>query len=59
MDYAPKDKKAFIESLTHEQFLKVQKFFETMPTLKHDVVIENPNTGKESTVTLQGMNSFF
>ena len=46
MDYAPKDKKAFIESLTHEQFLKVQKFFETMPTLKHDVVIKNPNTGK-------------
>jgi len=59
MDYSQKDKKAFIDSLSHDQFLKVQKFFETMPTLKHDVVIKNPNTGKESTVTLQGMNSFF
>jgi hypothetical protein len=59
MDYSQKDKKAFIESLTHEQFLKIQTFFETMPQLKHDVEIKNPKTGVESKVSLTGLNSFF
>ena len=59
MDYSPKDKLAFLESLTHSQFEKVQQFFETMPTLKHEVEIENPNTKVKSTITLSGMNDFF
>ena len=59
MDYAMKDKLAFIDSLNHEQFEKIQNFFETMPTLKHEVHITNPKTKKKSTVTLSGMNDFF
>ena len=59
MDYSMKDKLAFIDSLNHEQFEKIQNFFETMPTLKHEVHITNPNTKKKSTVTLSGMNDFF
>ena len=59
MDYSQKDKLAFLESLSHTQFEKVQKFFETMPTLKHEVEITNPKTNVKSTVTLAGMNDFF
>ena len=59
MDYSSKEKLAFLESLPHTQFEKVQQFFETMPTLKHEVEIENPNTKIKSTITLQGMNDFF
>ena len=54
-----KDKKAFLESLNHDQFAKIQTFFETMPTLKHEVEVTNPKTKVKSTVTLEGMNSFF
>ena len=59
MDYSSKEKLTFLESLTHSQFEKVQQFFETMPTLKHEVEIENPKTKVKSTITLQGMNDFF
>ena len=59
MDYSVKDKKDFLESLNHEQFEKIQQFFETMPQLKHEDEVTNPKTGVKSKVTLEGMNSFF
>ena len=59
MDYSIKEKKEFVGSLNHEQFEKIQNFFQTMPTVKHEIEVENPNTEVKSTVTLQGMNSFF
>ena len=58
-DYSYKDKIEFLDSLTHEQFEKIQQFFETMPSLKKDVEVTNPNTKVTSTVTLQGVQSFF
>ena len=58
-DYTDNDKKTFLESLNHDQFQKIQTFFETMPTLKHKVEVTNPKTKVKSTVTLEGMNSFF
>ena len=59
MDYTAKDKKEFLESLDHKQFEKLQVFFETMPSLKHEVEITNPKTNVKSTVTLSGINAFF
>ena len=59
MDYTLKEKMTFLESLSHQQFEKMQKFFETMPSLKHDIEVTNPKTNVTSTVTLQGMNDFF
>ena len=59
MDYSQKDKLSFLESLNHQQFEKIQTFFETMPTIKHDIEVENPKTGVKSTMTLSGMNDFF
>ena len=59
MDYTDKEKKDFIENLNHNQFEKIQQFFETMPTVKHEVEVTNPNTKVVSKVELEGMNSFF
>ena len=59
MDYSDKDLKEFLDSLNHEQFEKLQTFFETMPSLKQDIEVTNPKTNVTSTLTLQGLNSFF
>ena len=49
----------FLESLTSEQFTKLQDFFETMPRLSHTMTVTNPNTKKKNKITLEGLNSFF
>ena len=49
----------FLESLTQQQFMKLQEFFDTMPKLKHDIVLIHPKTKKKKTITLEGLNSFF
>ena len=59
MDYSDKEKRAFLESLSHQQFEKLQSFFETMPSLKHDIEVTNPKTEVTSTLTLRGLSSFF
>ena len=58
-DFSKKDLKVFLESLTSEQFLKVQKFFETMPRLRHKFEVINPKTKKKNEVTLEGLQAFF
>ena len=59
MDYSMKERKSFLDSLNHQQFEKLQNFFETMPTLKQDIEVTNPKTKVTSTLTLQGLASFF
>ena len=49
----------FLEQLNSTQFKEVQKFFETMPKLSHEIEVENPETKVKSTVTLEGLASFF
>ena len=58
-DFSKKDLKTFLESLTSEQFLKVQKFFETMPRLRHKIEVINPKTKKKNEITLEGLQAFF
>ena len=58
-DFSKKDLKVFLESLTSEQFLKVQKFFETMPRLRHKIQVTNPKTKKKNEITLEGLQAFF
>ena len=62
--YDPKDQTKkeltdFIEQLTTDQFKHVQKFFDTMPKLKHEITVKNPKTKKENKITLTGLNDFF
>jgi hypothetical protein len=58
-DQTKKELTEFIESMNTTQFKDVQKFFDTMPKLKHEVKVKNPKTKKESKVTLTGLNDFF
>ena len=59
IDYSNKDKKDFLESLNHEQFEKIQTFFDTMPTVKYVTEVTNPKTKVKSEIIIEGMNSFF
>jgi hypothetical protein len=49
----------FIEQLNTKQFAELQKFFDTMPKLKHVVKVENPKTKVKSDILLQGLSDFF
>ena len=59
VDSTKKELVEFIEQLNTKQFAEVQKFFDTMPKLKHTVTVKNPKTEVESEVTLIGLNDFF
>ena len=58
-DQTKKELTEFIESMNTAQFKKIQKFFDTMPKLKHEIKVKNPKTKKESKITLTGLNDFF
>ena len=49
----------FLNNLNSEQFGKIQKFFETLPKLSHDITYTCPVCGKKHEKTLEGLNSFF
>ena len=58
-DSTKKELVKFIEQLNSNQFGKIEEFFDTMPKLSHDIEVVNPNTEVKSTVTLEGLASFF
>ena len=58
-DCTKKEVTDFLESMNSSQFKEIEKFFETMPRLSHEVKVTNPNTKVESTVVLEGLASFF
>lgn len=49
----------FLEQMNTVQFKQIEKFFETMPKLSHEITFINPKTKVESTVVLEGLSSFF
>ena len=58
VDMSDKDLTEFIESLSTDQFMKMTKFFETMPRLRHTIEVKNPKTEVTSEVMLEGIQSF-
>tara|TARA_Y100001963_G_C6780753_1_gene449702 strand:+ start:235 stop:945 length:711 start_codon:yes stop_codon:yes gene_type:complete len=58
-DCTKKELVSFVEQLNSSQFKEVEKFFDTMPKLSKEIEVENPNTKVKSTVTLEGLSSFF
>jgi len=58
-DYTKEELDKFIESISSASFKKIQKFYETMPKLMHEVEIENPKTKVKSKITLSGLSDFF
>ena len=58
-DSTKKELIEFIEQLNTQQFQSIQKFFDTMPSLKHEITVKNPKTKVENQVLLSGLNDFF
>ncbi len=54
-----KEFRTFVDSLTSKQFEQIQQFYVTCPKLSHSFKVKNPNTGKESSYTIEGLQSFF
>ena len=54
-----KELEDFVDQLNTKQFKLIEDFFATMPKLSHKVKVMNPETNVESTVTLEGLASFF
>lgn len=49
----------FLESLSNKQFESIQGFFETSPSLEHQISVKNPKTGEITNVTISGLSNFF
>ena len=58
-DVSKKEVIDFLEQMNSIQFKEIEKFFETMPKLSHNLTVTNPTTGVESEVVLEGLSSFF
>ena len=58
-DSTKKELVEFLEGLSQKAFLKIKKFFDTMPQLRHEVEVTNPKTGIVSKVTFKGLQDFF
>jgi hypothetical protein len=58
-DVTKKELVDFLDQMNSNQFKQIEKFFETMPKLRHEVELTNPNTKVESKVVLEGLSSFF
>ena len=59
VDFNDKELDTFLDSLNSKQLEGVQKFFETMPKLRHEITVTNPKTKKKNKVTLEGLDAFF
>jgi len=57
-NYTEKEIDGFMETLTNVVITQIQKFFENMPRLRHEMKYVNSN-GKEQTFVVEGMRTFF
>lgn len=57
-EYEQADIDAFMDGMTGEVIQDIQRFFETMPKLRHEMQYTNKE-GKEKTFVIEGMKSFF
>ena len=57
-DFTTKELRDFFDQLSTDNFTKIEEFFDTMPKLSHTVKVKNPNTGVESDIVLEGLQSF-
>lgn len=49
---------AWIDQLNHDQFKKIEAFFETMPKLKTAISMCCPGCSKKDTIEIEGLQSF-
>ena len=58
-DFTEKELDEFLDGFTTEALKKIKIFFDTMPRLRHEIEVENPETKVKSKVVLEGLRSFF
>ena len=58
-EFTFKEARDWVEGLTNSQFSMIQKFFNTMPTLRHTLKVTNPKTKKVNDITIEGLADFF
>jgi hypothetical protein len=58
-DISKEELTEFFDSMTREQFSKVQKFFETLPKIKKDVDFKCVKCGYHENVAIEGIQNFF
>lgn len=58
-DFTREEIAEWLEQLSSEQFKKVTDFFENAPKLRHDITWTCPECGKEDSMVLEGLTSFF
>lgn len=58
-DTTEKELVEFVDSLTREQFSKIQDFFDTIPKMKKHLNFKCGKCGYEEEVVLEGIQSFF
>jgi hypothetical protein len=58
-DQKPSEVKDFVNNLTQDQFVKIQKFFDTMPKLEQVVQYKCPVCSKDHEKYIRGLDSFF
>ena len=49
----------FLESMTSDQFAKVNEFFGTMPKISHTLDVVCPDCGATDSITIEGFENFF
>ena len=58
-DVTKKELVEWLETFDSNQFKGIEKFFDTMPKLTHVMTVNNPNTGVDNEIVLEGLSSFF
>ena len=58
-DISSKELTEFIESMNQKNLEDILTFFNTMPKLRHEIKVINPNTNVENTINIEGIDSFF
>ena len=49
----------WVDTLTGQQFDMIQEFFNTMPSLRHELMVKNPKTKKENRLVIEGLADLF
>jgi hypothetical protein len=57
-NYTEKEVDSFMENLQGDVIKSIQKFFETIPKLKHELPYKNKD-GVEKTFVIEGIRTFF
>ena len=58
-DCTEKELIQFMEQLSSTQFKEIEKFFNTMPKLRYEGKVTNPNTKVDTEVVIEGLANFF